>query len=150
MLMGKAPGSVGEKTLKLIYNIIGTVSLFFAFIGVVLPIIPTTPFVLLSAACYYKGSPTTPFVLLSAACYYKGSERLHGWLSRNELFGPIIRDYEEHGGMRKATKIKALTVMWVAVLSSALLILDTLKMQALVLLIAVIGTVSMLRIKTIE
>ena len=133
MLMVKAPGSVGEKTQKLIYNIIGTVSLAFAFIGVVLPIIPTTP-----------------FVLLSAACYYKGSKRLHGWLSSNEMFGPIIRDFEEHGGMRKATKIKALTIMWAAVLASALLILDTLTMRALVLLIAVIGTVSMLRIKTIE
>jgi uncharacterized membrane protein YbaN (DUF454 family) len=130
--MVRGTGSIGEKTLKLIYNIIGTVSLVFALIGVVLPIIPTTP-----------------FVLLSAACYYKGSERLHGWLSRNELFGPIIRNYEEHGGMRKATKIKALTIMWAAVLTSALLVLDTLKMRALVLLIAVIGTVSMLRIKTI-
>jgi uncharacterized membrane protein YbaN (DUF454 family) len=132
MSMVRGTGSIGEKTLKLIYNIIGTVSLVFALIGVVLPIIPTTP-----------------FVLLSAACYYKGSERLHGWLSRNELFGPIIRNYEEHGGMRKATKIKALTIMWAAVLTSALLVLDTLKMRALVLLIAVIGTVSMLRIKTI-
>jgi len=133
MSMVRETGRVGEKTLKVIYNIIGTISLMFAFIGVVLPIIPTTP-----------------FVLLSAACYYKGSERLHSWLSHNEIFGPIIRDYEEHEGMRKATKIKALTMMWAAVLTSALLILDTLTMRALVVLIAVIGTVSMLRIKTIE
>jgi len=133
MLMGKVTGRVGEKTQKLIYNIMGTVSLAFAFIGVILPIIPTTP-----------------FVLLSAACYYKGSKRLHSWLSRNEMFGPIIRDFEEHGGMRKITKIKALTIMWTAVLASALLILDTLTMQALVVLVAVIGTVSMLKIKTIE
>ena len=131
--MGKVTGRVGEKTQKLIYNIMGTVSLAFAFIGVILPIIPTTP-----------------FVLLSAACYYKGSKRLHSWLSRNEMFGPIIRDFEEHGGMRKITKIKALTIMWTAVLASALLILDTLTMQALVVLVAVIGTVSMLKIKTIE
>jgi uncharacterized membrane protein YbaN (DUF454 family) len=131
--MSRGTGSVGEKTLKLIYIIFGTVSLVFAFIGVVLPVIPTTP-----------------FVLLSAACYYKGSERLHGWLSRNEVFGPIIRDYEEHGGMRKATKIKALTIMWMAVLASALLILDTLTMRALVVLVAFIGTVSMLKIKTIK
>jgi hypothetical protein len=133
MSMSRGTGSVGEKTLKLIYIIFGTVSLVFAFIGVVLPVIPTTP-----------------FVLLSAACYYKGSERLHGWLSRNEVFGPIIRDYEEHGGMRKATKIKALTIMWMAVLASALLILDTLTMRALVVLVAFIGTVSMLKIKTIK
>jgi len=133
MLMVKPRGRVGEETLKLFYNIIGTVSLFFGFIGVILPIIPTTP-----------------FVLLSAACYYKGSERLHGWLSRNEVFGPMIRDYEEHGGMRRATKMKALTIMWAAVLGSALLILDTLTMRVLILLVAVIGTASMLRVKTIE
>ena len=131
--MVKPKGRVGEETLKLFYNIIGTVSLFFGFIGVLLPILPTTP-----------------FVLLSVACYYKGSERLHGWLSRNEVFGPMIKDYEEHGGMRKATKRKALMIMWAAVLGSALLILDTLTMRALTLLVAVIGTASMLRVKTIE
>jgi len=133
MLMVKPKGRVGEETLKLFYNIIGTVSLFFGFIGVLLPILPTTP-----------------FVLLSAACYYKGSERLHGWLSRSEMFGPMIKDYEEHGGMRKATKMKALTIMWTAVLGSTLLILDTLTMRALILIVAVIGTASMLRVKTIE
>ena len=122
-----------EKTIKLLYNIIGTISLLLALIGVILPILPTTP-----------------FVLLSAACYCKGSERLHSGLSDNETFGPIIRDYEEHGGMKKATKIKALTIMWTAVLASAFLILDTLTMRAVVVLIAVIGTVSMLRIKTID
>ena len=131
--MSVSSGRIEGKHLKLIYNILGTISLIFAFIGIVLPIIPTTP-----------------FVLLSAACYYKGSERLHSWLTRNEIFGPIIKDYEKHGGMRKTTKIKALTIMWTAVLASALLILDTLILRALVLLIAVIGTVSMLRIQTVE
>jgi uncharacterized membrane protein YbaN (DUF454 family) len=131
--MSVSEGRIGDKSLKLIYNILGTISLIFAFIGVVLPVIPTTP-----------------FVLLSAACYYKGSERLHDWLTHNEVFGPIIRDYEKHGGMKKATKIKALAMMWTAVLASALFILNTLTMKALVLLIAIIGTVSMLRVKTIE
>ena len=122
-----------EKTIKLLYNIIGTISLLLALIGVILPILPTTP-----------------FVLLSAACYYKGSEKLHSWLSDNETFGPIIRDYEEHRGMRKATKIKALLIMWTAVLASAFLVLDTLTMRAVVVLIAVIGTVAMLRIRVID
>jgi len=122
-----------EKTAKLIYNIIGTISLIIAFIGVVLPVLPTTP-----------------FVLLSAACYYKGSERLHGWLSSNKVFGPIIRDYEEHKGMKKTTKIRALTIMWAAVLTSAFIILSTWTMQALVILVAVVGTVAMLRTKTVE
>jgi uncharacterized membrane protein YbaN (DUF454 family) len=131
--MSVSTDRIEGKHLKLIYNILGTISLIFAFIGIVLPIIPTTP-----------------FVLLSAACYYKGSERLHSWLTSNEIFGPIIKDYEKHGGMRKTTKIKALTIMWIAVIASALLILDTLILRALVLLIAIIGTVSMLRIRTVE
>lgn len=66
------------------------------------------------------------------------------------MFGPIIRDYEALGGMRRATKVKALTLMWAAVLGSALLLQDTLKMRALVVLVAVVGTVAMLRVKTVE
>ena len=131
--MSESTSRIEDKHLNLIYNILGTISLIFAFVGIVLPIIPTTP-----------------FVLLSAACYYKGSERLHSWLTQNKIFGPIIKDYEEQGGMRKTTKIKALTIMWTAVLASALLILDTLIMRVVVLLIALIGTVSMLRIRTVE
>lgn len=40
--------------------------------------------------------PTTPFVLLSAACFARSSERWHRWLLANETFGPMIRNWEEH------------------------------------------------------
>jgi hypothetical protein len=132
--MAKEKNRVKHSTIKqLFYNILGSISLLFAFIGVILPVVPTTP-----------------FVLISAACYYKGSKKIHNWLQQNKVFGPIIRDYEEHGGMRKNSKIRALTIMWIAVTLSTFLILQTLFMRVIVILIAAIGTVVMLRVKTIE
>jgi uncharacterized membrane protein YbaN (DUF454 family) len=122
----------GESTIKLIYNIFGTIFLLLALIGITLPVVPTTPFVLLSAACYYKGSKT-----------------LHSWLSQSKIFGQMIIDYEEHKGMKKSTKVRALTIMWTMVLASAFLIINSVRMQALVFLIAIIGTIVMLKIPTI-
>jgi hypothetical protein len=121
-----------ESTMKLVYNIAGTISLLFAFIGIILPVLPTTP-----------------FVLISAACYYKGSEKLHNWLLKNPFFGPTIMDYEKHRGMKKTTKIKALLIMWSAVLASSFFILETLLMRAIIIIIAFIGTVVMISVKTI-
>lgn len=41
--------------------------------------------------------PTTPFVLLAALCYSKGSQRFHEWIYRHRLFGPLLREWEDHG-----------------------------------------------------
>ena len=66
----------GVKRKLLIFA--GTLSLGLSVIGIVLPIIPTTP-----------------FLLLSAACYYKSSERMHKWLINHKLFGKYIKNYME-------------------------------------------------------
>jgi len=130
--MPEERGRLKESTMKLVYNIAGTISLLFAFIGIILPVLPTTP-----------------FILISAACYYKGSKKLHNWLLKNPIFGPIIKDYEKHRGMKKTTKIKALLIMWSAVLASSFFILETLLMRAIIITIAIIGTIVMIRVKTI-
>ena len=63
-------------------------------IGVVLPLLPTTPFVLLAAACFAKSSP-----------------RLHGWLLHSELFGPMLRDWERNKCVSPRVKGLALLMM---------------------------------------
>lgn len=74
-----------------------TLGLFFLLlggIGVVLPLLPTTPFVLLAAACFAKSSP-----------------RMHGWLLQSELFGPMLRDWETNKCVSRRVKGLALSMM---------------------------------------
>ncbi|MGQ4810186.1 hypothetical protein NKDENANG_03635 [Candidatus Entotheonellaceae bacterium PAL068K] len=48
--------------------------------------------------------PTTPFILLAAFCFSKGSASLHRWLLTQKTFGPIIRDWQEYGVIRRRVK----------------------------------------------
>ncbi|QHE88511.1 YbaN family protein [Hydrogenophaga sp. BPS33] len=80
----------------------GTVSLALGLLGVVLP-----------------GLPTTPFVLLAAACYAKASPRLHGWLLQHRYLGPMVRDWETHRSLTRRTKTIAIASMVVMVGLSA-------------------------------
>jgi hypothetical protein len=59
--------------------------------------------------------PTTPFLLLAAACYLRSSERFYLWLINNRLFGAYIRDYIEGKGMALKTKIITLVLLWTGI-----------------------------------
>ena len=72
------------------YVVLGTLALAIGFIGLFLPVIPTTP-----------------LVLVAAACYMRGSKRLHGWLLESKWFGETIRTYQAGQGLRKATNVRA-------------------------------------------
>src|SRR3990170_4070727 len=92
-----------NRVTRILLMVAGTVSLAFAVVGLVLPLIPTTP-----------------FLLLAAACYCRSSERLYHWLISNKWFGEYIRNYREGRGIPLKTKILALTVLWVTISVSAL------------------------------
>jgi uncharacterized protein len=81
--------------LKHTLTIIGLIAVVLAILGVFLPLLPTTP-----------------FLLLASACFARGSERLHGWLLNNKLFGTAIRDFEQGKGMPRKAKIMAVTLLW--------------------------------------
>ena len=57
------------------------------------------------------GLPTVPFVLLSAYAAARGSRRLHGWLLAHPRFGPVIRDWEREGAVRRRAKWLATLMM---------------------------------------
>lgn len=67
---------------------VGWLSLLLGVFGIFLPLLPTTP-----------------FVLLSACCFSKSSERFHGWLLQHRFFGPIILDWQSQGVIRLRVKI---------------------------------------------
>lgn len=120
-----------SKPKKFFYLIIGSISLFFGIIGIMLPIIPTTP-----------------FVLLSAWCFYRGSSKFHDWLINHPNFGPIIDEFGNEEGMSRESKIKAIAMTWVAVLLTVFFVLDTLEMRLLIIGLASIGTLIILKLKT--
>ncbi len=73
---------------------LGILSLALGIAGAVLPLLPTTPFILLAAYCFAKSSP-----------------RLHGWLVNHRLFGPLIENWERNGAIDKRSKTIAVATM---------------------------------------
>jgi uncharacterized membrane protein YbaN (DUF454 family) len=64
--------------------------------------------------------PTTPLLLLTAACYARGSQRFHHWLLTNRVFGGYLRDYAEGRGVPARTKAISLVMLWGVILWSVL------------------------------
>lgn len=92
------------KLTKYWYFAGGTVSLTLGMIGVFVPLLPTTP-----------------FLLLASFCYYRSSDRMHGWLNNHPLLGQYIKNYLEHGGIRKKDRQLALLFLWSTLLLSIFL-----------------------------
>ncbi|WP_373830933.1 YbaN family protein, partial [Bacteroides heparinolyticus] len=85
--------------MKTAYIILGTISLVLGFIGIFLPLLPTTPFLLLTAALYFRGSP-----------------RLYQWLLNHKYLGTYIRNFRENKAIPLRAKIYSLLLMWGSVL----------------------------------
>lgn len=70
------------------------------------------------------GLPTTPWVLLAGECFRRSSPRLQRWLRRSPIFGRLIRDWEDHRGIRRPVKVFAVcmivTVVSISILSGRL------------------------------
>ena len=96
-----------QRVVRALLLVAGTISLAFGAIGIVLPILPTTP-----------------FLLLSAACYLKGSEKMHRWLLNNKLFGTYIKNYREGKGMTAKAKVFTLSLLWITIVYSALFLIS--------------------------
>jgi hypothetical protein len=116
---------------KAIFIVAGTISLGLGAVGIFLPILPTTP-----------------FLLLSAACYYKGSERMHRWLLSNKLFGSYIRNYKEGKGISKTGKIFTLFLLWITICFSASYMTNNYVVQIVLFAIAIAVTIHVLTLPT--
>ncbi|MDJ0751040.1 MAG: YbaN family protein [Woeseiaceae bacterium] len=103
---------------RIVLILIGVVSLALGALGVFLPLLPTTP-----------------FVLLAAFAFANSSERLHQWLLDHNVFGPLIADWRSHGAIGRRTKIVSLVSMAAIVGISLLLAVPThvIVVQAVVL-----------------
>lgn len=94
--------------------------------------------------------PTTPFLLVAAACFARSSRRFYEWLVHHRWFGPFIRNYREKGGMTKRQKAIALATFWPAVLISAVFAPTNVWVRGFLVLAAIGVTVYLLRLKTVQ
>lgn len=110
--------------------VLGTLALGVGVVGVLLPVLPTTP-----------------FLLIALGCYVRSSERLYNWLRHHPRLGPSVRGYIENKGISLRVKVISLAVAW-AVLGGTALWTDRVALKALLIAVAVAKTLFMLRIKT--
>ncbi|MDX9827634.1 MAG: YbaN family protein [Spirochaetia bacterium] len=101
----------------------GTLCVGLGLVGAVIPVLPTTP-----------------FLLLAAACYLRSSKRLYRWITTNRLFGEQLRRYREGEGLTRKVKGRALTLLWTGLVCSSLFTVPrSLLWVHLVLLVVGIG-----------
>ena len=106
----------GRKIIRTLWFFAGTICMVLGAVGMVLPLLPTTP-----------------FLLAAAACYYKSSEKMHTWLLSNKWFGEYIRNYTEGRGLTRKTKITALALLWATMGFSTVFMLNRLLPAQLVM-----------------
>ena len=94
--------------------------------------------------------PTVPFLLLALACFARSSERFYNWLLDHAHFGPIIRPYINGQGMTRASKIKAIVLVWTSISLSAFYLVELDWVRWLLLLISCGVTLYLLKIPSIE
>lgn len=94
--------------------------------------------------------PTTPFMLLAAACFVRSSDRFHERLLANRTFGPLIREWEQHRSIPRRTKLTAIGLMSVTLTASIVFFVEPPWLQALLALGGVTLALWMYRIPSRE
>ena len=94
--------------------------------------------------------PTTPFLLLTAALYFKGSPRLYNWLLNHRHFGPYIRNFRENKAIPLRAKIISLVLMWGTMLYCIFFLIPFIWVKILLGLIAAGVTYHILSFKTLK
>lgn len=110
---------------------LGTLFVGIGLVGVVLP-----------------GLPTTPFMILAAGCYVKSSQRLYRWVTEHPLFGPAVRRFLEERTISRRGKIVSLGMMWTMIGLSVAFVLPGLTGRIAVLALGTIGTVVIVSVRT--
>lgn len=106
--------------LKLFLIIIGTLSIALGLIGIVVPLLPTTP-----------------LIMLGAFCYVKSSDKLYQKLIRNKWLGRYIQDFREKNGITRKNKIISLSMMWISICATIIIVDVRFLIDAILIIVAV-------------
>lgn len=122
-----------NKVVKILLIIAGWFFVSLGVIGIFLPVMPTTI-----------------FLIIAAACFARSSEKFYNWLITNKYLGKFIRNYREHRGMPLKAKIIAILMLNIAIGYSAIFAVTLLWVKILLFGIAISVTIYLISLKTIS
>lgn len=117
---------------KLILLSCGYISLTLGIIGIVVPLLPTTP-----------------FILLASACFVRSSTSLNRWLLNHRVFGNYIYAFQHFHAISKKSKVTALFLLWICIVCSCLFVVSVWWIRILLIIIAISVSIYLLSFKTL-
>lgn len=117
--------------LKWILIVVGSLFVGLSVLGIFLPLLPTTP-----------------FLLLAAMCYAKSSQRFYDWLLGNRWFGKYIKNYREGKGIPLKIKMFSISLLWLTTLFSAFYVVNNTFVRILLMIIAIGVTIHISSVRT--
>ena len=119
-----------RRMARILWNVGGTFFLSLGIVGIAVPLLPTTP-----------------FLLLAAACYLRGSRKMYEWMLTNRYFGRYVKDYREGRGMPLKVRIGVISLLWAVIGFSAIVTTNETTVRIVLLAVAVGVTIHILTIK---
>lgn len=119
--------------MKYLIAVFGIISLGLGILGIFLPILPTTPFLLLSSFLFLKSSPS-----------------LYRWLMEHPRLGPYIKNFMVHKSLPLRVKVVSVSMVWITLLYCAFFVAGHWALSALFILLATAITVHILSYKTLK
>ena len=131
---GTGPDRIELASSRLVRGLLmvgGTFFLVLGLIGIALPILPTTP-----------------FLLLAAFCYARSSKRFYDWLLNHRWFGEYIRDYQEGRGIPLKAKVMGLSLLWFTIMLSVVFFVPIFYVDVILIIIAMLVSAHILHLPT--
>jgi uncharacterized membrane protein YbaN (DUF454 family) len=126
-------GQASRNWKRILLIIAGTLFLGLGILGILLPLLPTTP-----------------FLLLAAACYVRSSQRLYDWLLNNNWFGEYFRNYLQGKGVPLKIKLLTITLLWITIGFSVAFVVESFPVRIILILIAVGVSLHALSVQTLK
>lgn len=127
------PVQSSSRLTRIVLRIVGGLLVGLGVLGMFLPLLPTTIFLLGAAACFGKSSP--------------GAYR---WLTTNRVFGRHLREYREERGATLGTKVFSISSLWIGIGAAVYLVRDMPWLEVVLIAIAMAVTVHLLSLRTIH
>ena len=119
--------------MRIIFLFLGILSLVLGIVGVFLPVLPTTP-----------------FLLLSATLFLRSSQKLYDWLLSHPYLGEYIRNFKEHKAIPLRVKVVSVSLVWITLLYCALFVAHAWWMSVVFVSIALGVSIHILHYKTLR